>query len=59
MAETKMVPAEEVSKHNRPGDCWIVIQDKIWDVTDFAPEHPGGATSMILFIPPQYFGRKS
>lgn len=49
MAETRLVSVEEISTHNKPDDCWIVVQDKIWDVTHFALEHPGGAASMFLF----------
>jgi len=35
---------EEISKHNKPADCWIVVHDKIYDVTSFAGDHPGGPT---------------
>jgi hypothetical protein len=45
MAEEKMIPVEEISKHNTPEDCWIVVEGKIWDITEFAPEHPGGGQS--------------
>ncbi|KAK5628715.1 hypothetical protein RRF57_004430 [Xylaria bambusicola] len=33
----------EVAKHNTEKDCWVVINGKIWDVSDFLAEHPGGA----------------
>ena len=39
-----LVPTQEISNHNSPSDCWIVIEDQVWDVTSFAPEHPGGAS---------------
>lgn len=32
----------QVSEHCTPDDCWIVIFDKVYDVTDFLLEHPGG-----------------
>ncbi|KAJ7590832.1 acyl-CoA dehydrogenase/oxidase [Mycena floridula] len=35
---------EEVAKHNKPGDMWIVIDSKVFDVSKFADLHPGGAT---------------
>lgn len=32
----------EVSEHSSFGDCWLIIKGKVYDVTDFAPQHPGG-----------------
>jgi L-lactate dehydrogenase (cytochrome) len=46
MAEENLISVEEISKHNTPEDCWIVVDGKVWDITDFAPEHPGGGKSM-------------
>lgn len=48
MAEDTLVSVEEISKHNTPDDCWIVVDGKVWDITEFAPEHPGGGESTDL-----------
>tara|TARA_Y100000389_G_scaffold37760_1_gene32069 strand:- start:286 stop:528 length:243 start_codon:yes stop_codon:yes gene_type:complete len=37
---------EEVSFHNNENDGWIIINDNVYDITDFLGEHPGG--KMIL-----------
>jgi cytochrome-b5 reductase len=42
----RQITAEEVALHNKKTDCWIVIHGKVYDVTKFAPEHPGGSSSI-------------
>ena len=37
----------EVSEHWSPDDCWIVVFDRVYDVTDFLDEHPGGQYIML------------
>jgi cytochrome b involved in lipid metabolism len=39
--EKKYFTREEVAKHNRPDDCWLIIKNKVYDVTPFVPHHPG------------------
>ncbi|CAI9263044.1 unnamed protein product [Lactuca saligna] len=31
-----------VSLHNKRTDCWIIIKEKVYDVTPYVEEHPGG-----------------
>ncbi|KAF4378914.1 hypothetical protein F8388_022001 [Cannabis sativa] len=39
---TKLYTKSEVSLHNKGTDCWIIIKDKVYDVTSYVEEHPGG-----------------
>ncbi|PPR93482.1 hypothetical protein GOBAR_AA27206 [Gossypium barbadense] len=32
----------QVSEHNTPKDCWLIINDKVYDVTKYLKDHPGG-----------------
>ncbi len=32
---------KEVAKHSQKGDCWLVIEDKVYDLSSFT-NHPGG-----------------
>ncbi|CDS39482.1 cytochrome B5 [Echinococcus multilocularis] len=42
MGESAVFSLEEVNKHNSENDCWIVIHDKVYDVSRFLDQHPGG-----------------
>ncbi|KPA76986.1 putative mitochondrial cytochrome b5 [Leptomonas pyrrhocoris] len=33
---------DEIAKHSTEDDCWVVMYDKVLDVTKFLNEHPGG-----------------
>ncbi|XP_060196316.1 cytochrome b5-like [Lycium barbarum] len=33
---------DEVSLHNSPNDCWVIINAKAYNVTNFLIDHPGG-----------------
>lgn len=38
---------EEVSKHNNARDCWVILYGKVYDLTEFLPEHPGGSGVIV------------
>lgn len=37
-----VITADDLGKHNSKTDCWIAVHSKVWDITDFISEHPGG-----------------
>jgi cytochrome b involved in lipid metabolism len=41
---------EEVSKHNRVDDAWIIIDGRVVDVTKWAKYHPGGEKVLLGFL---------
>ncbi|KAJ8521410.1 hypothetical protein ONZ45_g1887 [Pleurotus djamor] len=40
---------EQVAHHNSASSCWVIIQNKVYDVTEFLPEHPGGSQIILKF----------
>lgn len=46
MADKKFTLAE-VAKHKKDGDCWVVIKKKVYDITKFLEQHPGGAEVLL------------
>ncbi|KAH9307249.1 hypothetical protein KI387_035160, partial [Taxus chinensis] len=41
-SKSKIYALSEVSEHNSNKDCWLVIGGKVYDVTKFMDDHPGG-----------------
>ena len=42
MNTDKIVTLEEVRKHGRRGDCWVVVHGHVFDVSKWMQDHPGG-----------------
>ena len=32
----------ELEKHNKPNDCWVVLEGDVYNVTPYLNRHPGG-----------------
>ncbi|GAA5933731.1 hypothetical protein JCM10213_008578 [Rhodosporidiobolus nylandii] len=47
--EMKEYSMDEVAKHNKKEDCWVVVAGQVLDVTNFLPDHPGGAKAILLY----------
>ncbi|CAG9311948.1 unnamed protein product [Blepharisma stoltei] len=37
---------EEVEQHNKEGDAWIILNEKVYDMTKYIDYHPGGSIIM-------------
>jgi cytochrome b involved in lipid metabolism len=36
----------EIAAHDTPDDCWIIVNNKIYNVTSYIPTHPGGSKNI-------------
>ncbi|MFA5023515.1 MAG: cytochrome b5 domain-containing protein [Patescibacteria group bacterium] len=41
------LPLTEITKHNLTSDCWLLINNKVYNVTSYLSTHPGGAGTII------------
>ena len=37
----------EVARHSTRGDCWLTIHHKVYDITNFLEDHPGGEEVLL------------
>ena len=40
---------QEVAKHNSQSDCWLIIENKIYGVTNYLNSHPGGVSAIVSY----------
>lgn len=45
----KRITVAELSKHGSVDDCWVGINGKVYDVTDFIKLHPGGMDKIMRY----------
>ncbi|TRZ54509.1 MAG: cytochrome b5 domain-containing protein [Streptomycetaceae bacterium] len=43
----KTISRSEVASHNKESDCWTYVDSKVYDLTSWLPQHPGGAAIML------------
>ncbi|KAF5022844.1 hypothetical protein F66182_5077, partial [Fusarium sp. NRRL 66182] len=43
----KIVSLSDLRRHNTATDCWIAVHSKVWDITHFINEHPGGPAVLL------------
>lgn len=41
--------AEEVAEHASTDDLWVVLDGKVYDITSWLPQHPGGAAVLLRY----------
>ncbi|KAI0767098.1 FMN-dependent dehydrogenase-domain-containing protein [Fomes fomentarius] len=49
MGDRALLSGTEVAKHNSRESCWIIVHGKVYDVTDFLDDHPGGSRIILKY----------
>ncbi|KIK70452.1 hypothetical protein GYMLUDRAFT_273869 [Collybiopsis luxurians FD-317 M1] len=44
-----MLSGKEVAQHNSRESCWIIVHGKVYDVTEFLDDHPGGSRIILKY----------
>ena len=47
MGDEKLLKKEEIALHSDSTDCWIIVNGKVWDLTQYLANHPGGVDGKI------------
>ncbi|KPM11260.1 cytochrome b5 reductase 4-like protein [Sarcoptes scabiei] len=45
--EKRFITLNELSKHDKPDDCWIAIRGKVFNITSYLEYHPGGVEELM------------
>lgn len=47
--EEVLLDSKEIAKHNNAGDCWLLINNKVYNATSYIYSHPGGSEMIISY----------
>lgn len=47
MGKDTPMTASEIAKHNTATDCWLIIEGKVFDCTEWLTDHPGGKAIIL------------
>ena len=46
---SKFFTPTEIAKHDKADDCWIIVFNRVYNVTSFLKNHPGGKDSILKY----------
>eukprot|EP00347_Sterkiella_histriomuscorum_P023894 403333018 len=45
----RKITKDELEKHNQEGDCWVHVNGRIYDLSNFYRKHPGGPDTIMEY----------
>ncbi|MBP9781362.1 cytochrome b5 domain-containing protein [Candidatus Woesebacteria bacterium] len=45
--KSSVLTLAQVSQHNTPSDCYLIIKGAVYDVSSYINKHPGGSNNII------------
>lgn len=46
----RTISLDELEQHSSPKSCFVTIGSKVYDVTSFLSDHPGGEDLILEFV---------
>ncbi|CDW80177.1 cytochrome b5 [Stylonychia lemnae] len=46
-AQDRQITKDEITAHSAEGDCWLLIEGKVYDVSPYMDKHPGGSDILL------------
>jgi len=47
MTKLPKITLEEIKKHNNINSLWIIVKNKVYDITEYINQHPAGIKCLI------------
>lgn len=47
LSQPVILNMQEISKHNNASDCWVLVNNKVYDLTSFVYSHSGGSGAIL------------
>ena len=48
-SQPRQLTLSQVQEHNAQTNCWLIIDQKVYEVTDYISSHPGGAKRIVTY----------
>ncbi|KAI9497404.1 FMN-dependent dehydrogenase-domain-containing protein [Zychaea mexicana] len=45
----RTISLQEVAQHNKKDDAWVILHGRVYDLTSFLPDHPGGQKIIMKY----------